>query len=381
MNEFLPPLLDYPNDPVFEKEPGEKLALRVRHPDGLRLKVSGDTLTLTNGAAARTYDLSAFTIAQLANRLSTDGYEVGQVNAELGSRVAWILIDGEHDQDDSNGDHLNAYTSLLWCLLGSYAGEIGDAAYEVEQALRQMVMTQSEGEWLDVWATLYGVIRKTTELDPALQVRIPQEVFRLRCNALAIEKAILDLTGKDVRILEPWKQIFTLDQSSLSGPDRFQDDAFYGYHIIQPVSATPIDWSDVIPIIERNRAAGIVQYPPQVKMPPAYVSAEGVTVAAFCRRDERAVDVKYRDSVYLDWMDIEDVSIVNHTSRHIREIRRFSQLIAYPVGNDVVIHAKHDRNYRFKLSGSAYRSRYWTGAWAGNWTDSTQLGSRHSRSS
>jgi hypothetical protein len=98
--------------------------------------------------------------------------------------------------------------------MDAYAGEIGEAEYQSGQALRQMVMTQAEGEWLDVWAGLYGVPRLPSEMDVALQQRIPHEVFRLRVNGLAIESAIKDLTGKTVEIREPWRLMYSMKLSA-----------------------------------------------------------------------------------------------------------------------------------------------------------------------
>ena len=39
-----------------------------------------------------------------------------------------------------------------------------------------------------------------------------------------------------------------------------------GYHLLLPVSYSPIDWTDVLPIIDRNRAAGVSILPPETRL-------------------------------------------------------------------------------------------------------------------
>lgn len=278
-------LLKYPHAAVFDKSPQQKLALRVRNPAGLVWAIDGNVLRLEVGQDAdwngeiefngaydfgltlRQYSLADKTIAELAAELRADGHEVAFESAELGRRSARILIAGGANQDDTNGDHLNGYTSLLWVMLGAYAGELDEAEYQSGQALRQMVLTQAEGEWLDLWATLYGVPRRPGESDASLQQRIPQEVFRLRVNGLAIEQAITDVAEQAVTVDEPWKRMFLLDESALSGSHHFQDGAYYTYHVIQPVGVEGTDWSRVYPVLERNKAAGIEIFSPRVHFP------------------------------------------------------------------------------------------------------------------
>ena len=281
-HDTLQRMLKYPHRAVFDASPAPELALRLRNPAGLTWEVTGSVLRLVTGAnltwdgtqtfdgdfdwgiTRREYALMGKTVGQLADELREDGHELVFENSELASRGAHILIAGSGDQDTSNGDHLNAYTSLMWCLLDAYAVEVDEAGHQVTEALRQMVMTQAEGLWLDVWANLYGVPRRANETDAALQDRIPKEVFRLRVNGLAIEQAVSDVAGESVIIDEPWKRMFILDNSALSGGDHMQDGRYYTYHVIQPVGVPGTDWSAVLPVLERNKAAGIEIFAPRV---------------------------------------------------------------------------------------------------------------------
>lgn len=277
-------LLKYPHAAVFDPSASPELALRLRNPAGLVWEVADKALRLVVrplewngeqdfsglydwGPTRRSYSLEGKTVGALADELRADGHEIAFENPALADLGAHILISGSGDQDLSNGDHLNAYTSLIWCLFDAYAVEVDEARHQVEQALRQMVMTQADGEWLDVWATLYGVPRRDGETDAELQVRIPKEVFRLRVNGLAMEQAALDAADQHVTIDEPWKRMFHLSGSALSGVDHLQDGKYYTYHVIQPIGREGTDWSKALPVLERNRAAGIEIASPRIEFP------------------------------------------------------------------------------------------------------------------
>lgn len=275
-------LLKYPHAAVFDTSPGAELALRIRNPAGLSWEVAGTTLQLTTGQnlhwdgtftfagiydwglTRREYSLLGKTVGQLADELRADGHDVLFEGQEFAGRSAHVLVMGGGNQEESNGDHVHGYTSLLWSLYSAYAIEVEQAEVAVGQALRQMVLTQAEGDWLDVWAKLYGVPRVSDETDLDLQDRIPKEVFRLRVNGLAIEQAVQDITGETIRLVEPWRRMFTLSESALSGDHHLQDGKYFTYHVIHPVSGAGTDWASVLPVIERNKAAGVDLYAPMV---------------------------------------------------------------------------------------------------------------------
>jgi hypothetical protein len=259
-------LLKYPHAAVFDKGSHAEPVLQVRGDSGLTWSVADEALTIVSGADTFTYDLASLTLGQLSAALTQDGLQVGALSPAFAGLSATVLVEGSGDQAQSNGDRLQAFTNLLWSLYGAYAKESREAGRQVREALKQMVITQAEGEWLDLWGRLYGVGRETDEADPDYAPRIPREAFRIRVNALAIEQAIKDATGKDVEIEEPWGDMFRLDVSALSGTSRFYDGTNTGFHLIRPVSRTSIDWDDVLAVIERNRAAGVLVLPPEVRI-------------------------------------------------------------------------------------------------------------------
>lgn len=380
-------LLKYPHQAVFDGSPVSELAFRLQHEDGASWSVGDRVFTAKAGDLEVEHDLRQFTVNQLVNQLAADGFTIVSPSPRFSGISALVLVDGSGSQNISNGDHVTAYTSLLWVLLNGYAGEVLDAEEQVRQALLQMVITTASGEWLDLWGALYGVPRNPGESDAHFVPRIPKEAFRVRNNAHAIELAIRDATGFDVRIEEPWTNIFKLDGSLLSGPDKFYDGETIGYHLIKPVARETIDWPAVLAVINKNRAAGVMVLGPQLLhgsesiLPPAVVVG-GVTSL---RIREQRVD----DRVLLDYNAIEDVAILNHKGAHLREILRSSLLEValdppFYIGSGV-----HSRDYRVTYSDVSYSSTAWdytalnwSGAAAESWSSlNAVIGSSRTRES
>lgn len=314
-------LLAYPHRAVFDIDAEAALVMRIIHADPVRWTVVDGTMRVWAGAAEHVYDLRHISIATLKRSLEEDGFSLIRITAAYDNYSAMAIIEGAGDvQQGANGDHITVFTSLLWALFSCYAEELDVAHYQIKQALLQMVIKTAEGEWLDLWGEVYGIPRNQGELDASYRLRIPAEAFRIRVNALAIEKAILDLTGKDVRILEPWTTIFTLDDSDLDGDDLLQDSEHVGYFFIQPQSSVSIDWSDVLPIIERNRPAGVIMLPPLVRNGAGVIVEPTYRVGFSIKRTHVARAIT-EDVARLDYMNIEDLSTLNYPIMNKRSIR------------------------------------------------------------
>lgn len=382
MTSALQRLLKYPHAAVFNKDPISVVAFHLSHEDGAAWLVSDGVLRATGGAVDILYTLSEFTVGSLASALEDDGFDVDFLSADVSSLSALVLVEGAGDWGRSNGDRLFAFTSLLWVLLSSYAGEVTAAGLQVREALRQMVMHQASGEWLELWGSLYNVPRKAGEGDAAFTLRIKAEAFRVRVNARGIEQAILDDTGFDVRIEEPWREIFILDESMLSGPHKLYDGVNVGYHLIRPEARSVVDWPSVRAVIERNRAAGVLVLQSR--------SVHGYHVDG---SDSGAVDIghdrlfgaaiPYESRSLLDFMRIEDVSIPNRAARHIRGTGNISHVIVDPASYSVV--STWYRTYRYYRISVSYSSHSWVEPllWKigdSNWGTSTIVSSAHTRS-
>lgn len=267
-------MLDYPHEAVFSKDPDKVLAFKLSHRDRAQWIVADRVLTAYAGFVAKTYDLSSMTVGELEIALRADGFTVSQANPYVSALSAEVLVEGRGDEAASYGDQVYAFTSQLWAMMSVYTDDVSiDGATRLREALAQMLEPTASGFWLDLWASLFGVTRANGESDAKLRQDIPAEAFRLRCNALAIEKAIYDELGVRVKIREPWKEMFRLDESLLSGTDALHDSTYYSPFYIQPVATGSVNWADVLKVIDRNRSAGVFVYDPIMEPDPIVVDA------------------------------------------------------------------------------------------------------------
>jgi hypothetical protein len=379
-------LLKYPHAAVFDKDPVGELAFTLRHAGIARWSIADRVFIAAVGDDEFAYDMGEFTVGELADALRDDGFDVLAPDASLLPLSSLVLVEGSGSQGESNGDRVLAFTSLLWVLLSAYAGEVTEAGRQVREALRQMIIWQAEGEWLDLWGALYGESRIQGELDAAYAPRIPREAFRIRCNARGIELAIRDATGYDVRIEEPWTQIFTLDQSLLSGPDKFYDGDYIGYHLIKPTARVNIDWPAVRAVIDRNRAAGVLVLGPELTF--GAVTEFGDPVVHFGGAQHLSAIAPYEDRFFLDRSELDgDYSIPNHDLLHRQERRHRSSSVMPGLSwggfawepdlswtDRYVVLAEFSRDYRSHGSATEYRFAWapmvswesYEGAWSDN---------------
>lgn len=323
-------LLDYAHGRVFDKDPHAVLAMRVQHPDGCAWAVAEGVLSVMAGGVRRDYALQSTTLGGLAAKLQADGFTVVGLNPDVTALSALTLIEGTGDQGKSNGDHLLAYTSLLWALQGAYAPELRYQRYQIGEALRQMVMTQSENEWLDLWGTLYGVSRPPagdtgiptdaaprpdgSASDDEYSQYIPEEAFRLRVNPVAIENTIKRKTGQDVRLYEPWKDLFFLSESKLD-TQRMYDGDFWSPHVFRPEISSyhNIKWDKIKAIIERDRPAGVIMYDPRWYPDVRWLFADVDDLqASFARNAILGMAARYEDRALLDFYRLDDTLIQNY---------------------------------------------------------------------
>lgn len=192
---------------VFDKDPAQFLALRLRYDGLMTWKVEDGVLTTAvvgGSGQSLTIDLSQYTLAALVTFLhGKAGYDVPFAedgdNAHLGAAV---LLDAAGDQNASNGDHLYGYTSVLWSFYESLAGQLQEAKRQIEQMLLQMSTRTASDVWLDELGGYYGIPRSVGELDGQYGPRIIAEVLRARGNNVAMEMAIKVFTGQDTTVTD-----------------------------------------------------------------------------------------------------------------------------------------------------------------------------------
>jgi len=201
-------LLGYLQRP-FNRDAGERLALRFQYAGGGNWQVADGILTTTTpgGIGNLTIDLSLYTLAGLADYLAAQpGYSVPFEDPTFGSLSALSIIDGDRVFGASNGDHVIIYTSVLWSLMEAFAAALTEAQAAIVQMLRQMVTTTAQGEWLDVWGGFFAVDRALGQSDDDYRPRITTEPIRYLNNNKAIEQLLLDRVGAAFSIVDlPWR--------------------------------------------------------------------------------------------------------------------------------------------------------------------------------
>lgn len=304
---------------AFDRDAHPNAAFRAQHAYGLKWAIRDRVLTAQTetGTPLAVIGLRGKTIDQVVELLAGVGCAIVYQNPELSSRAADSLIAGSGAQSQSNGDLFAVYDSLLYSVLDAYAVALEDANVDVEAAIRQLYLGTAEGEWIDEWGSYFGLPREDGEADEEYRVRLLVETLRPRVNALAIEKAVLDMTGKQISLYEPWRDIFILSEdSALSGEHRLHDGNFYTFNIIQPQSAVPIDWKKPLSIIDRNRPAGtIVKKPvfrPGTRFASFYPSNE-LPTPWFAQEDVRSSFMHSTDPNALGYLALSDYQeIVNY---------------------------------------------------------------------
>lgn len=259
---------------VFDRDPDSVLALRLYHPDGLRWTVAATTLTLIPGAGPeQTYTLTGITLHDLATTLAADAIQITYQNSTLNARPATLLIPGQGAQDgaaDRQRDGLYAFQSILWAHLTALGQELTQADAALAALLRQLILPQAREDWADVWGDYFGVPRRTGESDPDYTQRIIAEFYRARNNPAAILGNIQRLTGEQLTLREPWRELHLLSISALSGPDHLQGAPIYQYHTMQLVARRgPHDWAPILREAHADRPAGTLLLDPATH-PPAF---------------------------------------------------------------------------------------------------------------
>lgn len=255
---------------ALDRSPNKQAALRVRHPDGFKWLIRRRVLTAQTGAGnvLGTVSLVDYTIQGLAEWLESHDCLVLHVEPAFAALSAGTLLSGSGDELQPNGDILFAYDSILWSIMDAYAIEIEEQQFQVSEAIKELYLKTASGEWLDYWGEHFGLSRGAYANDDDYRNFLIHEAVRVRSNPVALEAAILEITGRSIEIREPWRDLFFLSESRLDNHLTY-DGTQVGPHLFQLVSReySNIKWDDVLPIAQRSRPAGVLMLDP-VWLPP-----------------------------------------------------------------------------------------------------------------
>ncbi|EIP9220982.1 hypothetical protein LT875_002428 [Salmonella enterica] len=274
MKTMLERLLGHLHRAVFDTSADEIVAFRLDGPPGSSWVAVNElfTITFANGSE-KVYDLNQYAIYQFIDELKSIGMTVTSVNTDClyFSCITMLELNGKA----GGMNPVTLYKDILHAIFGAYSREMRKAQESVTDAIQQMEIPTADDGFLDEWGTLFSVIRTPGMDDPTYRKKIRRVAFRKRVNSYAIEQVVKEDTGYTITLEEPWRDIFRLDISQLSGTHKFyKTDSDpnnpnpvdqTGYFLVQPVAYNAVDWDVIIPIIKRNLAAGINILTPAIR--------------------------------------------------------------------------------------------------------------------
>lgn len=285
---------------ALDLDPDASTALRIGHPDGLTWYCEDGFLVISvGGTALAPFPLSE-TLQQLVTRLESAGIHVKYTNPDFLHLSAGVLLEGGGDDQSSSSDQLKAFQSNLWTLLDAYSVEIDDADKNIVTGIAQLYIGSATGEILDYWGEFFGVARNSDELDPGYRTRMIVEVLRPKNNKVAIENAVSEIVGERVELYEPWRDLFYLSESKLD-TERTFDGQFWSPYLFRPIyrGQNNIDWSKVMPVIEKLRPAGVLALDPEWVPSPRGVEVMAGLGLGFSQGNTRSRWARFTDRMIL----------------------------------------------------------------------------------
>lgn len=265
-------LLSYLNR-VFNKDPLPWFAIQLRYDGGMTWQVAEGifTTSVTGGSGSNlTVDLSQYTLGTLIDFLAAQpGYTTPY--ADESSRAglsALTLLDGSGDISQSNGDHLWAYSNVLWAYMEATAVELELARAQINKLPGEMATTTADTVWLDTLGSYYKVPRLPNEADGSYGPRMIAQVLRPASNNVALEAAIKTYTGQpakvtDIKLYGSNPPLYNSDNvhdgvilyNAVNSPVYGLFDVTYGYDLVNGGDISGFQ-SIVLGLIENLRAAG-----------------------------------------------------------------------------------------------------------------------------
>lgn len=172
--------------PAINKNPQANPAISVSGSG--TIIIQKDIIQLIGSTASAQFDLRGYTLGSLTSAINqVTGFSATCLApSTLG---ALVLISGTY----STPTTLNLFTSLLWQLMKPVAIALISAFDAKNQVMQEIIMTSSNGSWLDSFGEIFGVLRETEEPDSLYTARIFSLSVGIRVNNIAIKKALHDV--------------------------------------------------------------------------------------------------------------------------------------------------------------------------------------------
>ncbi|KIL42089.1 hypothetical protein SD70_02580 [Gordoniibacillus kamchatkensis] len=198
--------------PAINRDPQETGAIQITAASGKAI-IQNDIMQLTGPTTSAQFNLRSYTLETLAQDINALG---GFTATTLmpGTLSALVLLDGTYSLPFT----IPMFTSFLWQFFKPVALALVDALGAENQALLEMVLTSSDGAWLNEFGeTLFGIYRQDGEPDELYAIRIFDFALAPRINNMAIKKTLQDL-GYNANVTDNGPATFDVDVVLPSSP-------------------------------------------------------------------------------------------------------------------------------------------------------------------
>lgn len=119
-------------------------------------------------------------------------------------------------------------------ILSAIDTEFSDTETDIINSASELSLETADSDWLDLFGSTFGVIRQNSETDSSYRARIKSYIQTERGTIPSITQAVQQFLNDNtvsVDVYEPYKNIFTLNSSTLDGADAFHG-AYYTTAVI-----------------------------------------------------------------------------------------------------------------------------------------------------
>lgn len=102
-------------------------------------------------------------------------------------------------------------SELTQAVMGAVAERLQVLGTDVDAGVSQLHVLKASEEWLDLWGTVFGISRKTGELDDGYGPRLIEETIRQRPQPQALTDIVLKTTGVTVILRDLWPFVLHSD--------------------------------------------------------------------------------------------------------------------------------------------------------------------------
>jgi len=113
---------------------------------------------------------------------------------------------------------------------------------EIKKAKNGLTVATAEDFYLDFHGVDYRIPRHTGETDESYRFRIQSEMLRQRNTLSSIISALRSQSQGQAIVYEPWKNLFVVGKSKLSGTDKIINYEYWDYHVIDVLTHVKPDF-------------------------------------------------------------------------------------------------------------------------------------------